>query len=439
MKRKVLYLLQCVVMIVLSACSEDDLQSLQAAFESNVQEVTMGESVTFKDASTGEPTKWNWHFDGGEPETSVLFSPSVVYNKPGVYSVILSVGRGSNVNEIVKEQYITVNYPSQITANFSADKTTATNEDIISFKDLSKGYPNEWLWSFTPKEGGEIITSTEQNPQMMFSPGIYTVKLVAKNPKASSDKVMVDYITVIDKNAIATDFGAQCRNTYAGGYIHFLDKTLGMVEDWKWTFEGGNPSVSTDQNPVVQYVNPGKYKVTLTAKNSVNSSVKEKEGYVYVISAEKLVLYLPFDGDNKDIGPNQLNPEELIGGTGANVYNAPARFSGESAECRFAAHFQGDKENYSILSIPEEGLKSHYTESEFTVAFWVKTSNMTGKNAIFHQGVGPGATYTDPVPRQSWFRLDTSGKTVVFCVEYKGKAGNWAEYEGKRHGTGSGI
>ena len=110
MKRKVLYLLQCVVMIVLSACSEDDLQSLQAAFESNVQEVTMGESVTFKDASTGEPTKWNWHFDGGEPETSVLFSPSVVYNKPGVYSVILSVGRGSNVNEIVKEQYITVNY-----------------------------------------------------------------------------------------------------------------------------------------------------------------------------------------------------------------------------------------------------------------------------------------------------------------------------------------
>ena len=168
MKRKVLYLLQCVVMIVLSACSEDDLQSLQAAFESNVQEVTMGESVTFKEASIGEPTKWNWHFDGGEPETSVLFSPSVVYNKPGVYSVILSVGRGSNVNEIVKEQNITVNYPSQITANFSADKTTATNEDIISFKDLSKGYPNEWLWSFTPKEGGEIITSTEQNPQMML-------------------------------------------------------------------------------------------------------------------------------------------------------------------------------------------------------------------------------------------------------------------------------
>lgn len=27
-------------------------------------------------------------------------------------------------------------------------------------------------------------------------------------------------------------------------------------------------------------------------------------------------------------------------------------------------------------------------------------------------------------------------KTVVFCVEYKGKAENWAEYEGKRMDDG---
>ena len=136
MKRKTIYLLQCIVVILLLACSEDDLQSLQAAFESDLQEVTIGESITFKDISTGEPSKWNWRFEGGEPETSILFSPNVVYNKPGVYSVTLSVGRGEEANEMVKEQYITVNYPSQITVDFSADKTTATNEDVISFKDF---------------------------------------------------------------------------------------------------------------------------------------------------------------------------------------------------------------------------------------------------------------------------------------------------------------
>ena len=64
MKRKTIYLLQCIVVILLLACSEDDLQSLQAAFESDLQEVTIGESITFKDLSSGEPSKWNWRFEG---------------------------------------------------------------------------------------------------------------------------------------------------------------------------------------------------------------------------------------------------------------------------------------------------------------------------------------------------------------------------------------
>jgi PKD repeat protein len=116
---------------------------------------------------------------------------------------------------------------------------------------------------------------------------------------------------------------------YAGGYINFLDKTLGTVEEWNGHLKEVLQPVSVEQNPVVQYNNPGKYKVTLKAKNSVNSSTKEKEGYVYVVLLRKLVLYLPFDGDNKDAGPNQLNPEELTAGAGSSVYNSQARFSGE--------------------------------------------------------------------------------------------------------------
>lgn len=175
MKRKTIYLLQCIVVILLLACSEDDLQSLQAAFESDLQEVTIGESITFKDISTGEPSKWNWRFEGGEPETSILFSPNVVYNKPGVYSVTLSVGRGEEANEMVKEQYITVNYPSQITVDFSADKTTATNEDVISFKDLSKGYRMSGYGVSHLKKVEQLSLQQNKNPQMTLSPGIYTI------------------------------------------------------------------------------------------------------------------------------------------------------------------------------------------------------------------------------------------------------------------------
>lgn len=40
---------------------------------------------------------------------------------------------------------------------------------------------------------------------------------------------------------------------------------------------------------------------------------------------------------------------------------------------------------------------------------------MTAKNAVFHQGVGACATYTDPVPRQSWFSIVISVK-LLFSV-----------------------
>lgn len=53
---------------------------------------------------------------------------------------------------------------------------------LFLLKDLSKA--SEYgVWS--SKESGAVITSTEQNPQMTLLE-IYTIKLTAKNPKASS-------------------------------------------------------------------------------------------------------------------------------------------------------------------------------------------------------------------------------------------------------------
>jgi len=67
-----------------------------ADFEADVTAIMLGESVTFTDLSTGDPTSWAWTFEGGEPGTSYLQTPPVVqYNTPGSYDVALTV---SNVN-----------------------------------------------------------------------------------------------------------------------------------------------------------------------------------------------------------------------------------------------------------------------------------------------------------------------------------------------------
>lgn len=414
------------------ACTDDIKQPLSAEFSSDVVEIMIGEKVTFKDESLGKPTKWNWYFEGGTPASSILFSPTVTYDTPGTYAVRLVVGRGNDSVSVNKDAYIVVNHPSEITVDFFADKTTATNEDIIEFKDLSVGYPTEWLWEFTPEEGN-IVTSTEQNPSLRFEPGIYDVKLTATNPNTSSSKTVSKYLTIIDKHSVAADFGAVTRNTFAGGNIKFQDKSSGNATEWLWTFEGGTPSTSTEQNPVVTYSSPGKYKVTLVSSNDVNASTMEKEDFVVVIPSEDLVMYFPFDGSAQDAGPNQLHPEILNKGNTEIKFDASSRFTGSNSEGRSAAQFMSaDANNYAILSVPESDLLD-FQESDFTVSFWAKVPTISRNTAVFHHGAAPG---TPNASRQSWFRFQPSGNFVVFCVEHTGRAGNWVEYKEKRMDDG---
>ncbi len=415
------------IIAVMAACTDETGQPLAPEFSSDVKEIVVGEKVTFKDQSMGEPTKWNWYFEGGDPASSVLFSPTVTYNTPGTYAVRLVVGRGNDSVEVNQDAYIVVNHPSEITVDFSADKTTATNEDVIVFSDFSTGYPTSWLWEFTSQEG-DVVANTEQNPSLRFDPGVYSVKLTATNPNVSSNKTISDYLTIIDKHSVAANFTALTRNTYAGGNIQFEDKTSGNAAAWSWTFEGGTPSTSSEQNPKVTYSSPGKYKVTLTSSNEVNASTMEKESYVVVIPSEDLVMYFPFDGSSEDAGPNQLNPEILSKGNAEIKFNASSRFTGSAAEGRSAAQFTSENaNNYAILSLPESD-HLDFGSSDFTVAFWAKVPPVTRNTAVYHHGAAPG---TPNASRQSWFRFQPSGKFVVFCVEQTGKGGNWVEYEGK--------
>ena len=62
-----------------------------------------------------------------------------------------------------------------------------------------------------------------------------------------------------------------------GEQVHFKDLSTGAT-NWAWTFAGGEPATSTEQNPVVTYDKAGTYDVTLT----VDGSTITREGYVIV-------------------------------------------------------------------------------------------------------------------------------------------------------------
>ncbi|WP_452230840.1 T9SS type A sorting domain-containing protein [Lacinutrix sp. MEBiC02404] len=66
--------------------------------------------------------------------------------------------------------------------------------------------------------------------------------------------------------------------------ITFMDETVPGATSWAWTFEGGIPATSTDENPTVTYAANGTYDVTLVATNSYGNDTATMADYISVVS-----------------------------------------------------------------------------------------------------------------------------------------------------------
>ncbi|MBK7213333.1 MAG: PKD domain-containing protein [Bacteroidales bacterium] len=75
--------------------------------------------------------------------------------------------------------------------------------------------------------------------------------------------------------------------------VQFTDLTTGSPTSWSWTFEGGTPSTSTLQNPVVTYSTPGVYDVTLVATLGPSSSTSTQTDLIHVDAPVTVAPALP--------------------------------------------------------------------------------------------------------------------------------------------------
>ncbi len=78
------------------------------------------------------------------------------------------------------------------------------------------------------------------------------------------------------------DFNTSATDVCLGTTIQFTDNSGYSPSSWAWSFPGGNPSTSTDQNPSVTYATAGVYDVTLIATNKNGSTTTTKTSYINV-------------------------------------------------------------------------------------------------------------------------------------------------------------
>nr|MDA3798508.1 FISUMP domain-containing protein [Kiritimatiellia bacterium] len=87
-------------------CLKNTESSPSSAFNAEQTNITEGETVSFTDQSTNNPTTWSWDF--GDGNTSTEQNPSHVYNSEGTYTVSLTVENANGSNTETKMDYITV-------------------------------------------------------------------------------------------------------------------------------------------------------------------------------------------------------------------------------------------------------------------------------------------------------------------------------------------
>lgn len=148
--------------------------------------------------------------------------------------------------------------------------------------DWVTGTPYPIIPTYAPN--GTSVVSTYQ---VGYYPTMYMICGSDKKTK------VVDQYTLSQLNAslaacptVNANFSASPTQVVQGGTINFSDLSTGSPNSWSWSFPGGTPSSSTQQNPTVTYNTAGTYNVTLTATNGIGSTDTEtKTAYIHVITS----------------------------------------------------------------------------------------------------------------------------------------------------------
>ncbi len=94
--------------------------------------------------------------------------------------------------------------------------------------------------------------------------------------------LMQEYLTFfgIERSPMWAAFAASTTTPQINTEVQFTDLSSPGFTQWAWTFDGGDPASSTEQNPRTVYHNTGLYDVTLTASNADSTKTTTKYDYI---------------------------------------------------------------------------------------------------------------------------------------------------------------
>ena len=361
--------------------------------------------VEFEDQSAGA-VNYNWQFPGGNPATSTDQNPTVTYSTPGTYDVTLIVSNNGGDDTLTMTNYITVDDVP------SAGFIPTANGLMVDF-DNNTTNGDSYFWNF---DDGN--TSTEEDPSHTYSEdGVYNVMLIATND-CGDDTVYVEVTVVTPPLA---GFTPSATEGCAPLTVNFTNESSENATMFEWTFEGGDPASSTDENPWVTWNTAGTYEVTLVASNAAGSAtatvtivVDDVPTADFSSATNGLTVDFTNESDNAtsyswDFGDGNSSTEE----DPSHTYSEDGTYEvvlTATNDCGSTTTTQ----TVTILTPPVAGIGADETEgcAPFTVNF----TNESSENATTFEWTfegGDPASSTDENPTVTWNTAGTYEVTLV--------------------------
>jgi PKD repeat protein len=119
---------------------------------------------------------------------------------------------------------------------------------------------------------------------------------IAERNNLWSEQNLIDTGVLEEGVLCEAEFSVDRYAICVGESVQFTDESYSNVSARTWIFEGGNPVLSEDANPQIQYTVPGQYAVSLAVTDEDgNLLTRVKEAYIDVVDTS--VIELPYAED----------------------------------------------------------------------------------------------------------------------------------------------
>lgn len=247
----------------------------------------------------------------------------------------------------------------------------------------------------------------------MFTEGQKTRMRAALHSYVSSRNDLWTEQNLIDTGVLEDDMVCEADFKTMGGHticigqqVVFTDLSYNAPTAWAWIFEGGSPTTSGLQNPVVTFSQPGVYSVSLTASNAGGNATVTKTNFITVLESASDNLPAEEGFEDFSVLPQSYwfvaNPDNS---SIKWVLTTEASYSGsKSVRVRGRLNYDGAKEALISPVFDLTGV-SEGVKIEFKYAHALRSASSSDQMKIFISADCGG----NWIP---WFTLDENLPTV---------------------------